>query len=167
MLNSIPSQKETNSYCRKFEKMLLVVHLSFLHVKQSLTKLSFGNRRAYANLSSGLMLANFTHNRCVNRCRPVFIRVGMFIQKPIDLLLVKTKPLALKILSYLVFNEKGQNVKLKVSIQQADRKKISLLQCWLILFSLQDCVWSHGLLLSLVSWTRDTSISHWKRYSTC
>ena len=58
-------------------------------------------------------------------CQPMptgFIRVGIFFQKPINLLLVKIKPVALKIVSYPVFNEKGQNVKLKVSIQQAEKK---------------------------------------------
>ena len=69
------------------------------------------------------MLANFTHNRCVKGCRPVFINVGILTQKPIDLLLTRTKPVALKIVSYPVFNEQGQNIKLQVSIQQPDRKK--------------------------------------------
>ena len=65
----------------KFEKMLLVVHLSFLNAKQLMMKLSFENQETYANLLLGLTLANYTPARYVNPCRPAFIRVGISIQK--------------------------------------------------------------------------------------
>ena len=38
--------------------------------------------------------------------------------------------------------------------------------CWWVLFSLQHCVWSHGLLLPLLPLSRTASFSHWRRYST-
>ena len=41
-----------------------------------------------------------------------------------------------------------------------------LLQCWWVLFSLQYCVWSNGLLLPLLSLSRAPPISHWRRYQT-
>ena len=119
------SQRDTKTYCWQNEKILLVVHRSFLHVKQSMTRLSFGNRRTYENLLAELMLTNYTHNRCPDRCRAVFIRVGILIQEPIQSPLVKSKPVALRIRSFLFFNEQDQNVKLKNSIPQADSRKVT------------------------------------------
>ena len=109
----------------KFKKMLLVVHLSFLHAKQLLMKLLFENLQTYANLLSGLMPANYIPIRCVNPRLPVFIRVGISIQKRVDLYLDKTRPATLKIWSCLIYNEEDQNVKLKASLQQADRRKLT------------------------------------------
>ena len=80
----------------KFEKMLLVVHLSFSHGKQLLMQLLFENQQTYANLLLGMTLANYTPTRCVNPCRPVFIRVGISIQKRVDSYHDKTRPAALK-----------------------------------------------------------------------
>ena len=60
--------------------------------------------------------------RCVNPCRPVSIGVGISIQKQVDSHLDKTRPEALKIRSCLISNEQNQNVKLKASLQQVDRK---------------------------------------------
>ena len=52
--------------------------------------------QTYANLLLGLMPANYTTTRCVNPCPPVFIRVGISIQKPIESHLDRTRPVALK-----------------------------------------------------------------------
>ena len=95
------------------------------HGKQLLMKLFFENHQIYANLLLGLTLANHTLTRCVNPCRPVFIRVGIWTQKRVDSYLDKTRPAALKIWSCLISNEQDQNVKLKASLQQADRKKLT------------------------------------------
>ena len=46
-----------------------------------LMKLLFENQQTYANLLLELTLANYTPTRCVNQCPPVFIRVGISIQK--------------------------------------------------------------------------------------
>ena len=73
----------------------------------------------------GLTLANYTPTRCVNPCRPVFIRVGISIQKRVDSYLAKTRPAALKIWSCLISNEQDQNVKLKASLQHADGRKLT------------------------------------------
>ena len=80
--------------------------------------------QTYANLSLGLMPANYTRTRCVNPCPPVFIRVGISIQKPVDSHLDKTRPVALKIWSCLIFNVEDLIVKLRASTLQADRRKL-------------------------------------------
>ena len=122
MQSSIQSRKEIKTFRKKFEKMLLVVHLPFSHGKQLLMKLLFENQQTFANLLLGLTLANYTPARCVNPCRPAFVRVGISIQKRVDSYLDKTRPAALKIWSCLISNEQDQNVKLKASLQQADKK---------------------------------------------
>ena len=124
--NSIRSRKEIKTFWKKFEKILLVLHLSFLHGKQFLMKLSFENQRTYANLLLGLTLANYTPTRCVNPCRPVFIRVWTSIQKLVDSYLDKTRPAALRKWSCPISNEQDQSVKLKASLQQADNRKLTV-----------------------------------------
>ena len=79
--------------------MLLVVLLSFLHAKPLLMELLFKSLQTYAKQILGLMLANYIHIRCVNPCRAVFIRVGTWIQRRVDLRLDKTRPAFLKIWS--------------------------------------------------------------------
>ena len=125
MQNSIHSRKEIKNFCKKFEKMLLVVRLSFLHGKQLLMKLLFENQQTYANLLLGLTLANYTPVQCFNPCRPVFIRVGISIQKRVDSYLDKTRPADLKLWSCFFSKEQDQNVKLKASLQQLDRRKVT------------------------------------------
>ena len=71
------------------------------------------------------MPANYIPTRCVNPCRPVFKSVGIWTQKRVNLHLNKTRPAALKLWSCLISNEQDQNVKLKASLQQADRKKLT------------------------------------------
>ena len=105
--------------------MWLVVHLSFLHAKKLLMKLLFESLERYANLLLDLMPANYIPTRCVNPCPPVFIRVGTSIQKRVDSHLDKKRPAALEIWSCPISNEQDQNVKLKASLQQADRKKLT------------------------------------------
>ena len=90
-------------------------------------KLLFENQQTYVNLLLGLTLANYTPTRCINPCRPAFIRVGSSIQIRIDLRLAKTRSAALKIWLCPVFNEQDQNVKLKASLKQADRRKLTAL----------------------------------------
>ena len=118
-------RRQTKSYWRKFENMLLVDHLFFLHVKQSMKKPSFGNRRIYAKLLTGLMLVNYIHIRCVNPCRPVFRGVGISIQKPAYSHLNKTKYTALKFLSCPFSTNNTRFLKLKASIQKADKRKMT------------------------------------------
>ena len=123
--NSIPSQMEIKIYCKKFEKMSLVAHLSFLHAKQLSMKLSSESLQIFANLLLGLMPANYTPTRCVNSCPQVFIRVGISIQKAVDSHLDKTRPVVLKIWSSLIFNVQDLIVKLRASTLQADRRKLT------------------------------------------
>ena len=129
---------------QKFEKMLLLVHLSFLRWKQLSIKLSFENQEPYANLLSGSTIANYTTTRCLNPCRPVCICFGISIQKRADLVSGKTRPAALKIWSCPNFNEQYQNVKLKASLQQADGNKLTALMLmgfyhWNFVFEALGC----------------------------
>ena len=105
--------------------MLLVVHLSFLHAKQLLMKLLVESLQTYANLLLELMPANYIPTRCVNPCLPVFIPVEIWTHKRVDSHLDKTRHAALKIWSCPISNEQDQNVKLKASLQQADRRKLT------------------------------------------
>ena len=126
MQNSIHSRKEIKTFWKKFEKMLLVVHLSFSHGRQLLMKLLFESLQTFANLLLEMMPANHIPIRCVNPCPLVFIRVGISIQKRVDSHPDKTRPAALKIWSCPISNEQDQNVKLKASLQQADRRKLTV-----------------------------------------
>ena len=80
-----------------FEKTSLVVHPSFLYANQLLMRLSSESLQTYANLLLGLMPANYTPPRCAKPCPPVFMRVGISIQKPEDSQLDRTRPVALKL----------------------------------------------------------------------
>ena len=91
MQNSIHWRNEIETCWKKFENMLLVVHLSFLHEKQLLIKLLFENQQTYSNLLLGLTPANYTPTRCVNPRRPVFKRIGISIQRRVDLRLDQTR----------------------------------------------------------------------------
>ena len=123
MQNSIHSRKEIKSFWKKFEKMLLVVHLSFSHGKHLLMKL-------LSKINKLMQIYcwdwRYTPTGCVNPCRPAFIRVGILIQKRVDSYLDKTRPAALKKWSCPISNEQDQNVKLKASLQQADRRKLTV-----------------------------------------
>ena len=74
-----------------------------------------------------LMPANYIPTRSVNPCPPVFIRVGIWIQKRVDSHLEKTRRAALKIWSCLIFNEKDLIMNLRASTLQADRRKLTAL----------------------------------------
>ena len=105
--------------------MLLVVHLSFLHAKQLLMKFLIESLQTYAIFLYRLMPAYCSPTRCVNTCPPIFIRVGILIQKRVDSHLDKTRPAALKLWSCPISSEQDQNVKLKASLQKADRRKLT------------------------------------------
>ena len=119
-----PFTEADKDLLEKFEKTSLVDHLSFLHAKQLLMKLLSESLQTYANLLLGLMPANYTPTRSANRCPPVFIRVGISIQKPVESQLDKTRPAALKIWSCLICNVQDLIVKLRASTLQADRTKL-------------------------------------------
>ena len=121
------TEGDKNLFWKKFEKVLLVVQLGFSHSNQ-LLRLLFKSLQTYANLLLRLMPANYIPPRCVNSCLPVVIRDGVPIQKRLDSHLDKTRPAALKIWSSPISNEQDQNVILKASLQQADRKKLTVLK---------------------------------------
>ena len=125
MQKSIHSWKEIKTFSDKLEKKLLVVHLSFFDAKHLLMKLLFESLQTYANLLLELMPANYIPTRCVNLCPPVFIRVGISIQKRVYSHLDKTRPAALKIWLCPISNKQYHNVKLKASLQQADKRKLT------------------------------------------
>ena len=122
MLSPIHPRKEIKTFWKKFEKMFLVVHLSFLHVKQFLVKLLIETLQTYGYLLLGLRPVNYIPTRCVNPCLLVFKRVGISIQKRVDSHLDKTRLAVLKIQSSPFSNDQDQNVKLKASLQQADKE---------------------------------------------
>ena len=159
MQNSIHSRKEIKTFWKNFEKMLFVVHLSFSHAKQLSMKFLFESLQTDANLLLGLMPTNYIRTRCVNPCLPVFIRVGISIQKRVDSHFVKTIPAALKISSCFISNEQDQNVKLKAFLEQADRRKLtaSVLMGFFLIATLCLKPW---VALPLLSLPRAASFSH-------
>ena len=96
-----------------------------LHAKQLLMKLLSGSLQLYASLLLGLTLANYIPTRCVNPCLPVLIRIGIWTQKRVNSHLDKTRPVALKIWSCLIFDEQDLIVKLRAFTLQADRRKLT------------------------------------------
>ena len=137
MQNSIISQREIRTYWKKLEKTSLVGHLSFSYAKQLL--MSFIPKSTnICEILLGLTPVNYTPTRCVNPCPPVFIRVGISFQKPVDSHLDKTRPVAWRKWSCFIFNEQDLIVKLGASTLQADRKlTVSVLMGF---FSLQHCL---------------------------
>ena len=125
MQSFIHSWKEIKTFWKKFEKILLVVHHSFLHAKQLLMKLLFESLQTNANLLLGLAPANYITTRGVKPCLAVFIRVRIPIQKRVVSHLDKTRPATLKQWSCPISNEQDQNVNLKASLQQTDRRKVT------------------------------------------
>ena len=139
MQNSIHSRNEIKTFWKKSEKLLLVVHLSFLHAKQLLMKLLFESLQTYANLLLGLMPVNYTLIRCVNPGRPVFIRFRISIQKRVDSYLDKTRPAVLKIWSCLISNEQNQNVKLILHRSFFTTVKQSKIDCFSVVGFCSHC----------------------------
>ena len=91
----------------------------------------------------GLMPAKYFCIQSVIPCLPVFISLGISIEKRVDSHLNKTWLAALKIWSCHFSNEHDQNVKLKASIQQADKSKMTtsvLMGFVLIAKCLKPCV---------------------------
>ena len=81
-------------------------------------ELLFENPRTNVNLLLGLTLANYITTRCVNLCRLVSMLFG--IRETVVSRLEETK----RLWTCLFFNEQDQNVELKASIQEAERKKV-------------------------------------------
>ena len=106
--------------------MLSVAPLFFLHHMQLLMKFLSENQQLYANLFLGLMVVNWNLTLCVNRYRPDFVLVGISIEKPEYSHLVKTRPVALKNCSIFFFNEQDQIAKLKASVHQSKRRKLTI-----------------------------------------
>ena len=73
----------------------------------------------------GIDTSQLQHFRCVIPCQPVLIRLGISIHRRVDLRVDETRPAILKIWSCPIRNEQDQNVKLKASLQQADRRKLT------------------------------------------
>ena len=71
------------------------------------------------------MPAKYTPTRCVNPCPPFFIRVGISFQKQVDSHLDRSRPVALKRWSCLIFIVQNLIVKLRASTLKADRRKLS------------------------------------------
>ena len=152
MQNFIPPQREMKIYWKQFEMTSLVVHLSFLHAEQLLMKLLSKSLQSCANLLLGLIPANFTPTQCANPCPPVFIQVGISIQKPIDSHLDKIRTVALKIWSCLFFNVQDLILKLRASTLQADRRELidSLVMGFVLITILCVKPWVASIIFVLV-----------------
>ena len=72
-----------------------------------------------------------------------FSRVGISIHRQILLHLDKTRPVALKMWSFPIFNEQDQTAESRASLQQAHRKKLaaSLLMAYFLLATLRLKPW--------------------------
>ena len=141
----IPSRSKMKTCLRNFEKMFMVVLLSFLHAQHLLMKLLFQSWQTYSNQLLGLMLANYIHSWYVNPpCLPVFIRVEISIQRQKDSHLDKARPVSLKVWPRPFFNAQDQIAKARASIQQADRKKInaSVLMVFVLFATLCSKQWA-------------------------
>ena len=165
MQNFIHPRKDIKTFKIKFEKMLLVVHLSVLHAKQLLMKLLFESLQIYANLLLGLMPTNYIPTRCVNPCLPVFIRVGISMHRRVDLRFDKIRPAALNFWSCPISNQQDQIVKQKASLQQADRRKLtsSVLMGFFLIATLCLKPW---VAFTTSDLSRAASLSHWRGYLT-
>ena len=74
----------------------------------------------------GLLLANYTPTRCGNQRQPIFIRVGISVRRRVDSDLDRTRPSGLEIWSCPFSKDQKENVKLKVSIDQAHKRKLTV-----------------------------------------
>ena len=119
-----PFTEKDKDLLEKIREDVFGAHLSFLHAKQLLMKLFYESLQTYANPLLELMPAIYTPTRSANPCPPVFIRIGISIQKPVDSHLDKARPVASKIWACLGFNVQDLVVKLKASKLQADRRKL-------------------------------------------
>ena len=120
-----PFREGDKDLMEKIQEDVVGGHLSFSHAKQLLMRLLSESLQTYANLLIGLMPVSYTPTRCVNPCPPVFIRVSVSIQKPVDSHLDKTRPVALKIWSCPIFIAQDLIVKLRAPTLQADRRKLT------------------------------------------
>ena len=125
-----------------------------------LMKLLFENQQTDANFSLGMMLANFTPTRYVSPCRRGSVHVGISIQRRVGLPLVKTRP---NLIIFWSIKTRMKNWKLP------NYKRIEanwLFRCWWDVSSMQHffTFWSNGQLSWLLSLSRSTSFSHWRRY---
>ena len=109
---------------KKFEKTSLVAHLSFLHAKQLLMKLLSESLQTYANLLLKLMPANYTPTRCANPFPPVFIRVGISIQKPVDSHLEQNKTRNFENMVMTYFQRTRPDCKIESFYTTSRQKKI-------------------------------------------
>ena len=165
MQTSIPSRKQIKSCRKKLGKVLQVVLLFFRHAKWLLMKLLFESLQTYSHHLLGSMTANYSPTPCVNQCRPLFIYIGISIQKPIYSHLVKTKPVALKIWSYPIFKKQDQNVKVKASTLQADRIKMNISLLTDFVLTAKLC-WRQWVAFTFLSFSRSSSFSLWRRFQT-
>ena len=84
MQNSIHSRKEIKTFWQKIREVVVGGPSIVFARKAVVDELLFESLQTYANLLLELMPANYTPTRCANPCPPVFIRVGISIQKRVD-----------------------------------------------------------------------------------
>ena len=122
--NSIHSPKEIKTLWKK-NREDVVGGPSIVFTRKAVVDETFIRKSANICKSIvGIDEANNIPTRCINPCLPVFIPIGISIQKRLDSHLDRTRAAALKIWSCPNSNEQDTKVKLKACLQQADRRKL-------------------------------------------
>ena len=126
MQKSIPSQSEIKTFWKKIREDV-VCWPSLVFTSKAVVDEKFIRKSTnICNSSVGIDASQlYPYSICQPLCPPVFLRVGISTQKRVDSHLDKTRPAVLKIWSCPITNEQDQNVKLKRSLQQADRRKLT------------------------------------------
>ena len=102
------------TFRRKLEKMLLVVHLSFLRVWQLLYRFHLKFYKYMQTFLWGLKVASYSIFRWVISFRPVVLRSGIKIQRRVDPCRDESRPCVLKSCSGSIFKESEQNIELQL-----------------------------------------------------
>ena len=143
----------------------MVVHLSFLLAKQLLMKLFSKSLQTYANSIAGIV-ATQRHPYSMCQAMPT----GLYTRSDFDsettrFTLRQNKNRSFENLVMSYFQRTRPERKIESSFTTCRPKETD--PCTVdgffsLLLSLQLCVWSHGLLLSLLSLSRAASFSHWR-----
>ena len=121
---------------KTFHKMLMVVHLSYLHEKHLLMKVFFGKQQTNANFLLGLMLANYTSTGCHKQCQPLIIRIPNSFQRRVDWCFDKTRPLVLKKKGRVLVSTPKTRM-WSWNLQHCPQPdETELFECWRTLFSM-------------------------------
>ena len=125
MQNFIPSERERDTDLLEKIRENVVGGPSIAFTRKAVVDQTFIRKSAnICKFFVGIDASQLYPTRCANPRPPVFKRVEISFQKPVDSHLDKARPVAFKIRSCLIFNVQDLIVKLRASTLQADRKKL-------------------------------------------